>query len=101
MQCNSTVLSVAFSFDGRTLAAGGVCFNYINLILWNVLAFSPNKRILASASGDSTIKLWDISTGQHILTLQGHEDSVTSVAFSPDGDILASGSKDTTIKLWG
>ncbi|MEH2437976.1 MAG: hypothetical protein V7K25_27755, partial [Nostoc sp.] len=64
------------------------------------VAYSPDGRIIASGSKDSTIKLWYVSTGREIYTLQGHSDSVNSVAFSPDGKILASGSNDTTIKLW-
>ncbi|MCX7611000.1 MAG: serine/threonine protein kinase [Ignavibacterium sp.] len=66
----------------------------------NSVAFSPNGKILASGSGDKTIKLWDVQTGNLIRTLEGHNRWVTSVTFSPDGKILASGSVDKTIKLW-
>jgi WD40 repeat protein len=56
--------------------------------------------ILASASADSTIKLWEVSTGRNIGTFTDHSDSVWSVAFSPDGKTLASGSSDSTIMVW-
>ncbi|MEH1856275.1 MAG: hypothetical protein V7L11_32455 [Nostoc sp.] len=64
------------------------------------VAYSPDGRIIASGSKDSTIKLWDVSTGREIYTLKGHFDSVNSVVFSPDGKTFASGSDDTTIQLW-
>jgi WD40 repeat protein len=69
--------------------------------VWSV-AFSPDGRLLASGSGDKTIKLWEVATGSLVRTLTGHTDSVLSVAFSPDGRLLASGSGyyDRTIKLW-
>jgi uncharacterized caspase-like protein len=56
--------------------------------------------MLASASRDHTIKLWDVASGREIRTLSGHSSAVASVAFSPDGRTLASGSGDHTIKLW-
>jgi predicted NACHT family NTPase len=64
------------------------------------VAFSSDGRLLASGSGDKTIKLWDPATGALKHTLEGHSDSVLTVAFSPDGRLLASGSDDETIKLW-
>lgn len=64
------------------------------------LAFSPKGKVLASGSRDSTIKLWSLSTGQLLQTLQGHSTWVNAVAFDRTGQVLASGSGDKTIKLW-
>ena len=56
--------------------------------------------MIASASYDRTIKLWDITTGECLFTLIGHDNWVNKVVFSPDGQTLASCSHDQTIKLW-
>jgi len=64
------------------------------------LAFSPDGKILASGSGDSMIKLWDVTTGREVRSMAGHASFVLSVAFSPDGEHLASGSHDRTARVW-
>ncbi|MGW3059198.1 WD40 repeat domain-containing serine/threonine protein kinase [Streptomyces goshikiensis] len=68
--------------------------------LINSLAFSPDGKTLASASDDSTVRLWDVAAHAHLATLTGHTDMVFSVAFSPDGKTLATASADTTVRLW-
>ena len=55
------------------------------------VAFSPDGQILASGSIDNTVRLWLVSDGTLLRTLEGHTGSVLSVAFSPDGQTLASG----------
>ncbi len=64
------------------------------------VAFSPDGKMIASASADNTIKIWDSGDGHWIKTLEGHTDSVYRVRFSPNGNTLASASADKTIKLW-
>jgi len=64
------------------------------------IAFSPDGQILASASGDSTVRLWNVSDGTLARMLEGHTNLVGGVAFSPDGKALASGSEDNTVRLW-
>ncbi|MGB3512347.1 MAG: hypothetical protein WBA93_24540 [Microcoleaceae cyanobacterium] len=63
------------------------------------VAFSPDGKIIASASHDKTVKLWN-RQGQLLQTLQGHKDYVNGVAFSPNREIIASASGDKTVKLW-
>ena len=64
------------------------------------VAFSPDGRLLATASADGTARLWDPATGDHLRTLTGHTNTVEGVAFSPDGRLLATASADGTARLW-
>jgi len=68
--------------------------------LINDVKFSPDSRIIASASFDKSIKLWDGKTGKFLGTLRGHVQAVYQIAWSADSRLLVSGSADSTVKLW-
>ncbi|OZJ03561.1 hypothetical protein BZG36_03100 [Bifiguratus adelaidae] len=56
--------------------------------------------ILATASFDATIRLWDAEHGTCLRVLSGHTEAVYSITFSPDSKYLASGGFDNTLNLW-
>ena len=64
------------------------------------VAISSDGQLLATGDLDGNIRLWQMQTGQQLLTLKGHSAWVRSIAFSPQGDILASGGADHLVKLW-
>src|SRR5947207_1008335 len=64
------------------------------------VAFTRDSTRLASASWDSTVKIWDASSGKCLQTLEGHSDAVYSVVFTRDSTLLASASYDRTVKIW-
>ena len=66
----------------------------------NAVAFSPDGKLVASASTDATVRLWDSATGTALQTLKGHTGHINAVAFSPDSKLVASASYDETVRLW-
>ena len=66
--------------------------------IWNT-SFSPDGTMIATASSDKTVKLWN-TLGEELHTLEGHEDEVFNVIFSPDSTTIATASADGTTKIW-
>lgn len=68
--------------------------------LINDVKFSPDARIIASASFDKSIKLWDGKTGKFISSLRGHVQAVYQISWSSDSRLIVSGSADSTLKVF-
>ena len=63
------------------------------------LAFTPGGTRLASAGWDRQVKIWELRTGQEVLTLAGHEKGIMSLAFNQKG-FLFTGSLDQSVRIW-
>ncbi|EEA06534.1 uncharacterized protein CMU_010260 [Cryptosporidium muris RN66] len=63
-------------------------------------AFSPDSKLLATGSGDSTVRFWDLLTETPEFTCKGHSNWVLTVSWSPDGSYLASAGMDNLIFIW-
>ncbi|MBW8884417.1 MAG: hypothetical protein JF612_06470, partial [Planctomycetia bacterium] len=64
------------------------------------LAFRGDGKVLASASGDRTVKLWEVGSGQRLDTLKESQKELYAMAFSPDGTRLAAAGVDNRIRVW-
>lgn len=67
--------------------------------VWSV-AWSPNGKRIASASGDKTVQVWNAVGGGNPVTYRGHTDSVYTAAWAPDGIRIASAGYDKTVQIW-
>jgi WD40 repeat protein len=114
----SPVATLAFSPDGKLLAAG----SYGLATIWNLesvqpartltgvlgsvscLRFNPAGTVLAVAGGQpgakGEIRLFAVADWKLLATLPGHADVVSAVAFTADGKKLASASFDKTVRVW-
>lgn len=108
------VLQLVFRPGGAELVSSGFEETFI---VWNLrpkqgqmlaghrgsvadLSVSPDGTLLASASKDGTIKLWDLASGRERALLTGHQGEVRAIAFNPASGMLASGGEDRTIRFW-
>ncbi len=118
----NSIMSVAFSPDGKLLVTGSVGGRHSqddsSIRLWEMatgkeiykvaeekgliasVAFSPDGGLFASGGLDKTIRLRETATGKELVRLEGRAGSVLHVVFSPDGRRLASGHSDSTILIW-
>jgi WD40 repeat protein/serine/threonine protein kinase len=109
-----SVSAVTFSRDGQLLAVGdgGGGFTLFDVAKRTIrqriqghmtvivqLAFAPDSATLATASWDSTVKLWNVATGQIALRLQ-HIGPVTDLAFASDGNLMVTSGADGTARIW-
>src|SRR5262249_28738274 len=64
------------------------------------IAFSPDGKFLAAGGSDTAVKIWSLQTRADVRSLRGHTDWIGSVAFSKDGRYLISAGVDRSVKLW-
>jgi WD40 repeat protein len=122
------VLALAFSNDGRFLAAALVhkhddedkpnAGTRTEITIWDVkigrvlrtlpginiavqsVAFSPDGRLLASGGNSNRVTLWDVATGREFKSFYGHSKIVDFLMFAPDGAQVSSGNWSVAVDVW-
>ena len=85
-------------YDANTYAEIALLTGHTSYV--NSVAFSPDGKTLVSGGADSTVRLWNVRTGEVWHTLEEHRDGVDAVAFSPDGKTFGSIDGKQEIRLW-
>lgn len=98
-------LAVTGSFEtvrAWSILSGGLKHNFTGHKGWiSEVVFAPNGKMLATASNDQSIKLWDLTVEETLnIKNDGHRGWVNILAFSPKGTLLASAAHDNTLQLW-
>jgi WD40 repeat protein len=114
------VVAVAFSLDGKLLAAAGgepTVEGEVKVFetdSWKQIldiknghsdtvygvCFSPDHKMLATASSDKFVKVWEVPSGRFVKSFEGHTHHVLDVGWTADGKLLASAGGDNTVKIW-
>lgn len=114
------ILALAYSPNGKLLATGGgEASRSGELMLWDVetgtvvrqfddahsdtvygVEFSRDGSRLASAAADKFVKVFDVSSGEHVRSFEGHTHHVMDVSWKGDGTQLVSAGADNAIKVW-
>src|SRR5207302_6702071 len=114
------VVAVAFSQDGKLLAAAGgepTVEGEIKVFeteSWKQImdvknghsdtvygvSFSQDSKMIATASADKFIKVWEVPSGKFVKSFEGHTHHVLDIGWMADGKLLASAGGDNTVKIW-
>ena len=117
----NVVLDVDFNSDGTQLASTGldgriIFWNARNgsslnsieprfndqgeVVTINAITFSPDDTLIATATSNNVVRLWNLETDKLVDTLAGHAATVNDIAFDTTGDVIVTASADGTAKIW-